>query len=126
MTICYHDVEDQQADASFRRQWEQWDPDVPLITLHTAHRALGPPVVEYLRAREQEDPNRRVVVVIPEVQPEHWWRWVLHNQRGFVLNRAIVTGTNNVVVCRLRFRLRHLAPDEEPGQFPATRDSGSG
>jgi hypothetical protein len=75
--------------------------------------------VDYLRAREQEDSRRRVVVVIPEVQPEHWWRWFLHNQRGFVLNRAIVTGTDNVVVCRLRFRLRHLAPDEEPGDAPA-------
>ena len=83
------------------------------------YRALGPPIVDYLRAREREDSRRRVVVVIPEVQPEHWWRWFLHNQRGFVLNRAIVTGTDNVVVCRLRFRLRHLAPDEEPGDAPA-------
>ena len=62
--------EDEQADASFRAQWEAWDPDVPLVTLHTMHRALGPPIVEYLRAREQEDPHRRVVVVIPEVQPD--------------------------------------------------------
>jgi hypothetical protein len=126
VTICYHDPEDQQADASFRAQWEAWDPDVPLVTLHTMHRALGPPIVDYLRAREQENPHRRVVVVIPEVQPEHWGRWFLHNQRGFVLNRAIVDGTNNVVVCRLRFRLRHLAPDEDPGEAPASRDSGSG
>jgi amino acid transporter len=119
VTICSHDAEDVQADASFRAQWEAWDPDVPLVTLYTVHRALGPPIVDYLRAREQEDSRRRVVVVIPEVQPEHWWRWFLHNQRGFVLNRAIVTGTDNVVVCRLRFRLRHLAPDEEPGDAPA-------
>ena len=119
VTICYHDAEDQQADASFRAQWEAWDPDVPLVTLHTMHRALGPPIMDSLRAREQEDPHRRVVVVIPEVQPEHWWRWILHNQRGFVLNRAVVAGTDNVVVCRLRFRLRHLAPDEEPGDVPA-------
>ena len=119
VTICFHGAEDEQADASFRAQWEAWDPDVPLVTLHTMHRALGPPIVDYLRAREREDPHRRVVVVIPEVQPEHWWRWVLHNQRGFVLNRAVVAGTDNVVVCRLRFRLRHLAPDEEPGDVPA-------
>ena len=59
------------------------------------------------------------LALIPEVQPEHWWRWFLHNQRGFVLNRAVVDGTDNVVVCRLRFRLRHLAPDEEPGDVPA-------
>jgi hypothetical protein len=126
VTICYHDEEDQQADARFREQWEQWDPDVPLVTLHTVHRTLGPPIVEYLRAREREDPHRRVVVVIPEVQPEHWWSGILHNQRGFVLNRAIVTGTNNVVVCRLRFRLGQLAPDEDPGTVPATQDPRRG
>ncbi len=82
-------------------------------------------MVEYLRAREQEDPHRRVVVVIPEVQPQHWWRWFLHNQRGFVLNRAIVAGTDNVVVCRLRFQLRHLAPDEDPADAPAAGDPQS-
>ncbi len=125
VTICYHDPEDEQATASFHEEWERWDPDVPLITLHTSHPSLGPPVVEYLRAREQEDPHRRVVVVIPEVQPEHWWRWFLHNQRGFVLNRAIVSGTDNVVVCRLRFRLRHLAPDEDPADAPAAEDPQS-
>ena len=114
ITVCYSDPDDEQHDAHFRAQWEAWDPDVPLITLHTRHRSLGPPVVEFLRAREQEDPHRRVVVLIPEVQPEHWWRWFLHNQRGSVLNRAITGGTENVVICRLRFRLAHLAPDEEP------------
>ena len=119
VTICYHDPDDEETTERFRTQWEEWDPGVPLVTLHTMHRSLGPPVVEYLRAREQEDPHRRVVVVIPEVQPEHWWRWFLHNQRGFVLNRAVVAGTDNVVVCRLRFQLRHLAPDEEPGDIPA-------
>jgi hypothetical protein len=36
-----------------------------------------------------------------------------------VLNRAITSGTDNVVVCRLWFRLAHLAPDEEPGPVPA-------
>ena len=97
ITVCYSDPDDEQHDVQFREQWEAWHPDVPLITLHTRHRSLGPPVVEYLRAREQEDPHRRVVVLIPEVQPEHWWRWFLHNQRGYVLNRAVANGTENVV-----------------------------
>jgi amino acid transporter len=120
VTICYHDPDDEQTTERFRTQWEEWDPGVPLVTLHTMHRSLGPPVVEYLHTLEEEDPHRRVVVVIPEVQPEHWWRWFLHNQRGFVLSRAITTGTINVVVCRLRFRLRHLAPDEDPGDVPVS------
>ena len=115
MTVCYADPEDERAHASFRAEWEAWDPDVPLVTLHAMRRSLGPPVAEYLQQQELQDRERRVVVLIPEVQPEHWWMWVLHNQRGVVLNRAITHDTDNVVICRLRFRLAHLAPDEEPG-----------
>jgi hypothetical protein len=33
-----------------------------------------------------------------------------------VLNRAIRQGTDNVVICRLRFRMTHLAPDEQADQ----------
>jgi amino acid transporter len=124
ITVCYADPDDegdQQHHASFDAAWQAWDPDVPLITLHSRKRSLGPPVVDYLRAKEMEDLHRRIVVLIPEVQPEHWWMWFLHNQRGAVLNRAITSGTENVVICRLRFRLAHLGPDEEPGNVPAER-----
>jgi hypothetical protein len=119
ITVCYEDPDDEERHSSFRQAWEAWDPDVPLVTLHTKHRSLGPPVVDFLRAKEMEDPHRRIVVLIPEVQPEHWWRWFLHNQRGAVLSRAITSGTDNVVICRLRFRLAHLAPDEESGPVRA-------
>ena len=116
MTICYDDPEDEQADAQLPRAVGTVGPGRAAgHACAPSHRSLGPPVVDYLRAREQEDPHRRVVVVIPEVQPEHWWRWFLHNQRGFVLNRAIVAGTDNVVVCRLRFRLRHLGAGRGSG-----------
>ncbi len=124
VTICYDNPDnpdDQQHHATFDAAWHAWDPDVPLVTLHSAKRTLGPPLVDYLRAKEMENPHRRIVVLIPEVQPEHWWLWFLHNQRGAVLNRAIMNGTDNVVICRLRFRLAHLAPDEEPGNVPAER-----
>ena len=122
--VCYDNpdaTDDQHQHASFSAKWHAWDPDVPLVILHSAKRQLGPPVVDYLRAKEMEDPHRRIVALIPEVQPEHWWLWFLHNQRGAVLNRAIMNGTDNVVICRLRFRLAHLAPDEESGTVPAER-----
>ena len=47
-------------------------------------------------------------VLIPEVEPSRWWEWVLHNQRGIILERAIRRGTGNVVLCRLRYRLGTL------------------
>jgi hypothetical protein len=48
------------------------------------------------------------VVLIPEVQPSSPWQYLLHNQRGVILDRAIRRGTVSVVLCRLRYRLDQL------------------
>lgn len=77
---------------------------MPLVTLRTAHRSLAPPIVEYLRDLEEQDRYHRIVVLIPEVQPLRPWQRILHNQRGFVLDRSIQKGTVNVVICRLHFQ----------------------
>jgi amino acid transporter len=98
-------------DASFREQWNAWRPEVPLITLRTVHRSLAKPIVHYLRQLEAADKYHRLVVLIPEVQPTGPLQWLLHNQRGIILDRAIRRGTANVVLCRLRYRLETLAAD---------------
>jgi hypothetical protein len=51
-------------------------------------------------------------VLIPEVRPARWWQWILHNQRGSVLQRAIQRDTVNVVICRLRYQLGTVAADQ--------------
>jgi amino acid transporter len=102
--VCFDDPEGTETEGDFRQKWEQWGPDVPLITLHSHHHSLGPPVIEYLRTLEDEDSSRRLVVLIAEMEPTRPWEWFLHNQRGVVLDRAIRRGTSNVVVCRLGFR----------------------
>jgi amino acid transporter len=122
ITVCYQDEADEQADATFRGQWEAWHPDVPLITLATRHRALGPPIVAYLAGLEHDDVDDQIVVLIPEVQPSSLLRSVLYNQRGAVLDRAIRRGTDNVVICRLRFRLKVLV--SQPGPGPADPQPG--
>ena len=104
VTVCYADPDDSAAHEHFSDQWEAWHSNVPLVTLHTHHRSLAPPIVNYLRQIEAEDRYHRLVVLIPEMQALHAWQRILHNQRGFVLDRAIQEGTSNVVICRLRFR----------------------
>jgi hypothetical protein len=99
---------------SFRDQWQDWRPEVPLITLRSPHRSLAKPIVAYLRSVESEDRYRRLVVLIPEVEPSAPWEWLLHNQRGIILERAIRHGTANVVLCRLRYRLATLAIPPAP------------
>ena len=105
VTVCYADPDDEQTDVHFRDQWEAWHPNVPLVTLRSMHRSLAPPIVKYLRKIEDSDDHDRVLLLIPEVQPAHWWQGVLFNQRGSVLQRAIERDTANVVICRLRYRL---------------------
>ncbi len=97
--------------APFHEQWQAWRPEVPLVTLRSAHRSLAKPIVRYLRQIEAEDKYHRLVVLIPEVQPTGPLEWLLHNQRGIILDHAIRRGTANVVLCRLRYRLETLAAD---------------
>ena len=43
-------------------------------------------------------------MLIAELEPMRAWQWILHNQRGAVLERAVRHDTTNVVVCRIRFQ----------------------
>jgi amino acid transporter len=113
VTVVFTDGDDSPTDVSFRDAWQRWRPEVPLVTLRSAHRSLAKPIVSYLRKIEADDRYHRLVVLIPEVQPARPWQWLLHNQRGVILDRAIRRGTSNVVLCRLRYRLDTLAANQE-------------
>ena len=115
VNVRFTDPDDQAAEDLFRQRWEQWHPNVPLVTLTTAHRSIAKPIVKYLCDVEEKHPQRKVVVLIPEVQPRRFWDYLLFNQRGVILDWAIRRGTANVVLCRLRYRLGQLAPhDADP------------
>src|SRR5271165_4496283 len=122
VNVCFADAEDKAAEESFRHRWEEWKPNVPLVTLHTMHRSISRPIVKYLCQLEDEDKYHRLVVLIPEVQPPKVWDFLLFNQRGAILERAIRRGTVNVVLCRLRYRLEQFAPRDAaaPGQRPGS------
>jgi len=122
VTVCFADPDHEAADTHFRERWEAWHPNVPLITLHTQHRSLAPPIVGFLRKIEDENRHDRLLVLIPEVQPTHRWQWILHNQRGGVLQRAIQRGTVNVVICRLRYQLAMVSADQPAGAETGPRD----
>jgi amino acid transporter len=116
VTVSYAEAEDAEADAHLRGQWEAWHPNVPLVKLRSDKRSLGPPVVNFLRELEEAASYDQLVVLIPEVQPAHYWQRVLHNQRGFVLEQAIQRGTRNVVICRLRYQLATMTALSEHAQ----------
>jgi hypothetical protein len=119
VSVYFTDPDEEAAEESLRDQWEQWHPGVPLIRLRSYHRSIVKPIVKYLCDIEAENQYHKLVVLIPEVQPRRLWDYVLFNQRGVILDRAIRRGTANVVLCRLRYRLEQLAPHDHPAPPPA-------
>ncbi|MER5865141.1 APC family permease [Kitasatospora sp. NPDC002040] len=95
------DREDRAAAEALRRDWELWGPGVPLVELPDAHRRLGAPLAGYVNGLGAD---RRVTVLIPEVEPARVWQRALQNQRGAVIDRALRRRTD-AVVCRLRLRM---------------------
>jgi len=69
VNVSFIDPDDEAAEESFRQHWEQWRPNVPLVTLSTARRSIAKPIVKYLADIEAKDKYHRLVVLIPEVQP---------------------------------------------------------
>jgi len=93
---------DAEQSAAFRSTWDNWNPGVRLETLHSPHRSLVHPIVDYVREAQQD--NKQVAVLIPEIQPRHWRYRILQNQRGLLL-ATVLRASTDVVICTIPYRL---------------------
>ncbi|MGV9596081.1 APC family permease [Streptosporangium sandarakinum] len=99
VTVC----SDSAGADRMRGQWARWDPGVRLETIVNPHRTVVHPVLEYVRAADET--GRRVIVLIPLIEPRHFRYRILHNQRGLFM--ALVLREHlDVVVALLPFRLK--------------------
>ena len=89
------------------RQWERWDPGVPLTVLRTDYASVVDPIVEFIDARRCE--GTEIVVLIPVVVPSRLRYRVLHNQMDHVLSAAL-RHRSDVVVARVPFALEYPPP----------------
>jgi hypothetical protein len=70
------------------RQWQEWNPGVPLRILHTEYASIVQPILRFvdeLRARK----DCQVVVLIPVLIPERLRYRPLHNQLDLALSSAL-------------------------------------
>jgi amino acid transporter len=82
--------------------WTRWNPGVPLKVVHTPFHSVLRPVLRYVRHARQVHPS--VVVLIPAVQPRHWWQRLLHNQLDLALTAAL-TDEPGVIVAYSPYRI---------------------
>jgi amino acid transporter len=92
------------------RQWQEWNPGVPLKVLHTDYASIVEPIVGFVD--ELIAPHdRQVVVLIPVVIPDRLRYRLLHNQIDLALASAL-RRRPDVVVARVPMPIRSPETDD--------------
>ena len=94
---------DDERARALRSDWNRWNPGVRLVILNSDSRSIAAPMLRYLGLPEIRD--RRVMILIPEVEPRKLRHQLLQNQRGIVLAN-VLRRRSHVIVARMPFRLR--------------------
>jgi amino acid transporter len=114
--IAVH-VEPDEHSELLREEWERYAvppfreagaPLPKLVMLPSPYRFVIVPLVEYVLDLSAKHPDRRIVVIIPELVEGHWYEYFLHNQRGRLLEWALlVRGNERIVTSSAPYYLRH-------------------
>jgi amino acid transporter len=73
-----------------RKQWDEYDIDVPLVILDSPYREVTKPLLEYIRGIHKRSPRDVITVFIPEYVLGHWWEQLLHNQSALRLKARLL------------------------------------
>lgn len=93
-----HVAFDKQKAAQVQAQLRRYDPDIQLVTLEDPYRTFAPPLVRYIRAIHESDPEAFVTIVLPEFVVRHWWERLLHNRDAQRLQAAFHFQPNVAIV----------------------------
>ena len=60
-------------------------PNPELITVKSSYRTILSPLMDYVLKLEDDNPGRKIAVLLPELVVRRWWENLLHNQRVQIL-----------------------------------------
>ena len=90
---------DEEGAQLFRERWARAvGNDIPIEVIVSPYRSLLAPMLSYLDAIDDGDPDRPIVVVLAEFVPRHFWEAALHNQTAFRLKLALFSRKNTSVI----------------------------
>jgi amino acid transporter len=95
--LAVHITNDAEAAAELRERWLELGGGAELVIVESPYRALIGPLLRYLDALQRQDPDRRLLVVLSEVVPRHWWDNFLHNQTALRLKLRLFFRRNTIV-----------------------------
>ena len=77
-----------------------------LITVKSDYRTIISPLMDYVLRLEDENPGRKIAVLLPELVVRHWWENLLHNQRVQLLKLLLLQkGNQRIVVVNIPWYL---------------------
>jgi amino acid transporter len=78
-----------------------------LVVLKSPYRFVVAPIVNYVIQLADENPNRRVVTVVPELMERRWYYYFLHNQRATLLKtQLLMKGNDRISVLNIAWYLK--------------------
>jgi len=69
-----------------------------LVILPSPYRLIFIPMIDYILARQAEDPDLQVAVIVPELVERRWYHYPLHNKRASVLKALLLLRGNQRIV----------------------------
>ena len=95
--VAVHVASDPESAGELSRHWPEVGSGAELVIVESPYRAMVGPFLRYLDALQNQDPDRRVLVVLNEVVPRHWWDNLLHNQTALRLKLRLFFRRNTIV-----------------------------
>jgi hypothetical protein len=64
------------------------------------------PLVDHVLMVEQQNPDRQIAVLVPELVVRYWWENLLHNQRAQLLKLLLLMrGNQRIIVINIPWYL---------------------
>jgi amino acid transporter len=117
ITAVHVDVADEQSNID--DTWEQKVaaplraaklPVPTLIRLKSPYRQVISPVIDYILDMERRHPDRKIVVIVPEMVVRKWYQTLLHNKRAKLLKfMLLLRGNQRIIVVDIPWYLEQPA-----------------
>jgi hypothetical protein len=130
--IAVHVQPDEHSEV-LSKEWERFvvkpfedagDPPPKLVRLPSPYRFVIVPIVQYILQLAARQPERRIIVVIPELAEGKWYEYFLHNQRGRLLSwLLLVKGNERIFTLNAPYYLGHHSPAHKSATTTADADA---
>jgi amino acid transporter len=85
-------------------------PEPELVILESPYRKVVSPILGHIWKLERENPDKTVVVLIPQLIEAHWYYRFLHNQREMILrNELLRKGENRILIVNVPWQIEKHA-----------------